>query len=214
MLHQRGAEAKLGIWLSGEVAGGVYGAVVSRWQAIAATATMFSESTPAARALNPDAAPRRNPPVTGPRRQLSPFIPNGPRFLPTSHPPAPQRHNRVPRPQRSLAKELERREAAARAEAEELRGRIAQLAECLAGVEERLSQLVIAREAVDQVLGTVPVEVPPVPLAAEQLAATESPNMVARLPSGHCRHCGHCGHCGRMTRPSTVCGVRHWSGSS
>jgi hypothetical protein len=38
----------------------------------------------------------------------------------------------------SLADELQRREAAARAEAEELRGRIAQLAERLAGVEERL----------------------------------------------------------------------------
>src|SRR6266480_357152 len=52
----------------------------------------------------------------------------------------------------SLIDELQRREAAAREEAEELRGRIAQLAECLAGVEERLSRLVIARETVDEVL--------------------------------------------------------------
>ncbi len=52
----------------------------------------------------------------------------------------------------SLIDELQRREAAARAEAEELRGQIAQLAECLAGVEERLSRLVIAREMVDEVL--------------------------------------------------------------
>jgi hypothetical protein len=42
----------------------------------------------------------------------------------------------------SLIDALQRREAAARAEAEELRGRIAELAERLAGVEERLSRLV------------------------------------------------------------------------
>jgi hypothetical protein len=55
-------------------------------------------------------------------------------------------------PDGSLIDELQRREAAARAEAEELRGRIAELAECLAGVEERLSRLVITREMVDEVL--------------------------------------------------------------
>ena len=53
----------------------------------------------------------------------------------------------------SLIDELQRREAAARAEAEGLRGQIAQLTERLAGVEERLSRLVIARETVDEVLG-------------------------------------------------------------
>ncbi len=52
----------------------------------------------------------------------------------------------------SLIDELQRREAAAREEAEELRGEIAQLTERLAGVEERLSRLVIARETVDEVL--------------------------------------------------------------
>jgi len=52
----------------------------------------------------------------------------------------------------SLIDELQRREAAAREEAEELRGQIAQLTERLAGVEERLSRLVIARETVDEVL--------------------------------------------------------------
>src|SRR5258708_9428875 len=46
----------------------------------------------------------------------------------------------------SLIDELQRREAAAREEAEELRGRIAQLAERLAGVVERLSRLELARE--------------------------------------------------------------------
>jgi len=42
----------------------------------------------------------------------------------------------------SLTDELQRREAVARVEAEELRGRVAELAERLAGVEERLSRLV------------------------------------------------------------------------
>ena len=41
----------------------------------------------------------------------------------------------------SLVDELQRREVAARAEAEELRGQIARLSERLAGVEERLSRL-------------------------------------------------------------------------
>jgi poly(3-hydroxyalkanoate) synthetase len=49
----------------------------------------------------------------------------------------------------SLIDELQRREAAARAEAEELRGRIAELTERLARAGERLSRLVIAREAAD-----------------------------------------------------------------
>jgi cell division septum initiation protein DivIVA len=52
----------------------------------------------------------------------------------------------------SLIDELQRREAAARAEAEELRGRIAELTERLARAEERVSRLVIARETVDEVL--------------------------------------------------------------
>ena len=57
----------------------------------------------------------------------------------------------------SLIDELQRREAAARAEAEELRGRIAELAERLAQVEERVSRLVITRQTVDEVLsGDVP----------------------------------------------------------
>ena len=73
----------------------------------------------------------------------------------------------------SLIGELQRREAAARAEAEELRVRIAQLAECLAGVEERLSRLVIAREMVDEVLSEAGVNAslatrPEVPVPAGQ----------------------------------------------
>ena len=61
----------------------------------------------------------------------------------------------------SLIDELQRREAAAREEAEELRERIAQLTERLAGVEERLSRLVIARETVDEVLGGASPEASP-----------------------------------------------------
>ena len=63
----------------------------------------------------------------------------------------------------SLIDELQRREAAARAEAEQLRGQIARLAERLAGVEEQLSRLVIAREVVDEVLDRAASEVSPVP---------------------------------------------------
>jgi hypothetical protein len=64
----------------------------------------------------------------------------------------------------SLVDELQRREAVARAEAERLRGQIAELAERLAGVEEQLSRLVIAREVVDEVLdGAATAELSPVP---------------------------------------------------
>ena len=69
----------------------------------------------------------------------------------------------------SLMDELQRREAAARAEAEELRGRIAELAERLAQAEERLSRLVITRETVEEVLDSAATEIAPVSLAAEQL---------------------------------------------
>ncbi len=72
----------------------------------------------------------------------------------------------------SLTDELQRREAAARAEAEELRGRITELAERLAGVEERLSRLVITRETVEEVLGaaTEPSLLPPAAGQAEETA--------------------------------------------
>ena len=75
----------------------------------------------------------------------------------------------------SLIDELQRREAAARAEAEELRGRIAGLAERLAGVEERLSRLVITREMVDEVLSEAGADVPP----------TAEPEVTARPGAGH-----------------------------
>ena len=60
----------------------------------------------------------------------------------------------------SLIDELQRREAAARAEAEELRGRIVELTEQLARAEERLSRLVITRQTVDEVLGEAGADAP------------------------------------------------------
>jgi hypothetical protein len=71
----------------------------------------------------------------------------------------------------SLVDELRRRETAARAEAEQLRGRIAELAERLAGVEERLSRLVIAREVVGEVLDRAAAEVSPVPGQLQVMAS-------------------------------------------
>jgi cell division septum initiation protein DivIVA len=72
----------------------------------------------------------------------------------------------------SLIDELERREAAARAEAEELRRRIAELAEQLARAEERLSRLVITRETVEEVLDSAATERAPVLPAAGQPEGT------------------------------------------
>jgi acyl-CoA reductase-like NAD-dependent aldehyde dehydrogenase len=51
-----------------------------------------------------------------------------------------------------LTEELKRREAAARAEADQLRSRIEELARDLARAEEQVSRLVIAREEVIRVL--------------------------------------------------------------
>jgi len=52
----------------------------------------------------------------------------------------------------SLIEELRRREAVARAEADRLRARIEELSGELAGAEERVSRLAIAREEVMRVL--------------------------------------------------------------
>ncbi len=65
----------------------------------------------------------------------------------------------------SLTDELQRREAAGREEAEELRARIAQLAERLARAEERLSRLVITRETVEEVLNGAGAEASPAAVA-------------------------------------------------
>ena len=75
----------------------------------------------------------------------------------------------------SLVDELQRREAAARAEAEGLRGQIAGLTERLAGVEERLSRLVITRETVKEVLSGSGAEASP----------TVMPDGVAASRPGH-----------------------------
>jgi hypothetical protein len=53
----------------------------------------------------------------------------------------------------SLIEELQRREAAARQEAEGLRGEIARLSERLARAEERLARLEVTRETVAEILG-------------------------------------------------------------
>ena len=53
----------------------------------------------------------------------------------------------------SLIEELQRREAAARQEVDELRGEIARLGERLARAEERLSRLEITGETVAEILG-------------------------------------------------------------
>jgi predicted nucleic acid-binding Zn-ribbon protein len=53
----------------------------------------------------------------------------------------------------SLIEELQRREAAARREADELRSEIARLSERLARAEETLSRLEVTRETVTEILG-------------------------------------------------------------
>jgi hypothetical protein len=77
-------------------------------------------------------------------------------------------------PMGSLIDELERREAAARAEAEQLRGQIAEPAGCLAQAEERLSRLVITRETVEEVLSAA-VEPSPGAAAAAEPELTAPP---------------------------------------
>jgi hypothetical protein len=79
----------------------------------------------------------------------------------------------------SLIDELQRREAAAREEAEELRGRIAQLAERLAGVEGRLSRLVITRETVEEVLNGSGAEAAPATVMPDGVAAPRSGQLSA-----------------------------------
>ena len=117
----------------------------------------------------------------------------------------------------SLIDELQRREAAARAEAEGLRGRIAQLAERLAGVEERLSRLVIARETVDEVLSEAGAEassavVPDGAVASRSghlsaIGVLAVPPWRAGLRLRCCRRpTGTCWRCRRM--PAARCGRR------
>jgi hypothetical protein len=74
----------------------------------------------------------------------------------------------------SLIEELQRREAAARQEADELRGEIARLSERLARAGERLSRLEITRETVAEILGGVGAGQSPTVREAEPLAAAEA----------------------------------------
>ena len=85
----------------------------------------------------------------------------------------------------SLIEELQRREAAARREADELRGEIAQLNERLAQAEERLSRLEITRETVAEILGGAGADQP---VAGEAVEA-----VVAAGPApGRSRRAGGC----------------------
>lgn len=79
----------------------------------------------------------------------------------------------------SLMDELQRREAAAREEAEDLRGQIARLGERLARVEERLSRLVITREVVEEVLSEPGGQTPPAAVADE--AAPSRPGHLSQV---------------------------------
>jgi len=74
----------------------------------------------------------------------------------------------------SLIEELQRREAAARQEADELRGEIARLNERLARAEERLARLEITRETVAEILGGVGTGQPAAGQEAGPAAAAEA----------------------------------------
>ena len=71
----------------------------------------------------------------------------------------------------SLIEELQRREAAARQEVDELRGEIARLNDRLARAEERLSRLEITRETVTEILGGAGADQPAVAAGAASAGA-------------------------------------------
>jgi hypothetical protein len=74
----------------------------------------------------------------------------------------------------SLIEELQRREAAARQEADELRGEIARLTERLARAEERLARLEVTRETVAEILGGVGTDQPAAGQEVGPAAAAEA----------------------------------------
>jgi len=76
----------------------------------------------------------------------------------------------------SLIEELQRREAAARQEVDELRGEIARLGERLARAEERLSRLEVTRETVAGILGGAGTD--------EPTGAADPPPTGSRLAGG------------------------------
>jgi hypothetical protein len=73
----------------------------------------------------------------------------------------------------SLIEELQRREAAARQEVDELRGEIARLSERLARAEEALSRLEITRETVTEILGGAGAGQPAAGQAMDAVAAAD-----------------------------------------
>jgi len=83
----------------------------------------------------------------------------------------------------SLIEELQRREAAARREADELRGEIAQLNERLTRAEEKLSRLEITRETVTEILGGAGAAQPAAGQAVDAVDAAD-PAAGSRLVSG------------------------------
>ncbi len=104
----------------------------------------------------------------------------------------------------SLVDELERREASARAEAERLRGQIAELSERLAGVEERLSRLVITRETVDEVLNGSGAEASSV-VVPDGAAASRSGRTSSKTGSRCCGWCQKSWHrCDSHPRPTSA----------
>jgi len=83
----------------------------------------------------------------------------------------------------SLIEELQRREAAARHEVDELRGEIARLNERLARAEERLSRLEITRETVAEILAGVGTDEATAGREVEPVAADPAP-VSSRLAGG------------------------------
>ena len=84
----------------------------------------------------------------------------------------------------SLIEELRRREAAARQEADELRGEIARLNERLARAEERLARLEITRETVAEILGGVGTDQPAAGQEVEPAAAAEAASAGSLVTGG------------------------------
>jgi hypothetical protein len=84
----------------------------------------------------------------------------------------------------SLIEELQRREAAARQEVNELRGEIARLNERLARAEETLSRLEITRETVTEILGWAGADQPAAGQVMDAVAAADPALAGSRLVSG------------------------------
>ena len=84
----------------------------------------------------------------------------------------------------SLIEELQRREAAARQEVDELRGEIARLNERLARAEEALSRLEITRETVAEILGGAGAERPAAGQVADAAAVAGPAPAGSRVAGG------------------------------